>query len=264
MIRKLNKNINNNQNDASIKQKVIESVNAKLEQQKNQIKNRLQNLPIKVDKKVKRAESSNKNKLEIPDISSGIKKEMENLDVGVSIDEIDYVRRDESNLFDTKVDIARSYLNDNPSKSYAIQSDSKPERIMSKPLNNITTIHKVINSIDSFAFIEQKLKNGIYINNDSKIDANFSVSRNQSQKGPEPAIHPFENHIDSKMVHSKVEYVNSSIRNYPIIEIDEIDENDGLLDCNDDNMAVSLKNYLYDDMLGCYYDPVTKEYYAES
>lgn len=271
-MRQLNKNSDKLQNDNSIKQKVAESVNAKLEQQKKQIRNRLTNIPLKLDKNIKKEEIEVKKPNFVPtitiqkaldDISMDDQRNMDQIarSSNLFVEESNHKSKDESNLFETDIGGVRSYLNDNDSMSQ-FASDKKTGRNINKPQINKTTIHKVINSVDSFAVIEQNLKTNLHAMNPSRVDDHMPVPKNVSLVATEePRLSRFRDKNDSRISYNRSMKLDSSY-DRPIYQEDA--ENNISLNRSNEDMAVSLKNYLYDDMLGCYYDPVTKEYYAEN
>ena len=260
LIRNLNKKADQKPTDTSIKQKVVESVTAKLDQQKQQIRNRLQNLPFKDDKKAKRVEATELKTIELPSSPSHLTKPHES-PIHHNTKEESHMSKDESNLFDTKVDIAQSYLNENKSSAQYPVSNSKV--VTSKPQTNSTTIHKVINSIESFAVIEQKLKNDFGAKTDKDVDSELSVPKTSAlmvQKHTTGAYYELGDENGARN-----SYIDGQHNSRDDRQIEEAEHNEGIDidDTEKDESVASLKNYLYDDMLGCYYDPVTNEYYAE-
>lgn len=257
-MRQINKNAANTGVDALAKLKIEESVAAKLEKQKQQIRNRFSNVPQK------EANKSTKPKIvNLPSIKIigqiGAEEHITTTDKENKVNDCYNDNLEESNLFDTKMDIIKSYLADNDNKSAAIRDIYMNANNETSDKDLFIKQHEKFNSVESFAILEQKL------NEDAKltIDAQNNVYElNKSIDDENDYV--MQDKIDKYSSNKKnADQVNAQIysnQNGSFIEGKEDNSNHYM----NNDVDVPLKNFLYDDMLGCYYDPVTKEYYAES
>lgn len=175
---------------------------------------------------------------------------------------------EESNLFDTKME-------SNPTLLLDLEDQGEQK----KYANRVTTLCKEIRSIESFQLIEQQI-------NEETLKAE---TKERAQEKPEKEEEDKEN-VDQNQQSDKpveklikdtstgdniIERINKTLKRNSDVFVNDAESDDSIIkeddenDYNLDNYAsptdneLGYKDHLYDELLGCYYDPVTNEYYSK-